>query len=151
MGWNHVLKYFYHFRFNCSQKWEGQKRESSLWCPPITCASQIWFQKFLMTICMICPLLTKYNNSWSNPRVKFVFWRWKCPFFGGIIDLYCCDYCHLPSEFSSKFQSSMTIFQHKLLTREGRVLADGRTHPPSMTTFVHLFKRSVSRRVTLVT
>jgi hypothetical protein len=28
------------------------------------------------------------------------------------------------SDFSSKFQSSMTIFHHKLLTREGRILAN---------------------------
>ena len=42
----------------------------------------------------------------------------------------------------------MTIFHHKLLTREGRVLANGWTHPSSMTIFVHLFIRSVIRKVT---
>ena len=51
--------------------------------------------------------------------------------FGGVIDTQCCNYCHLPSDFSSKFQSSMTIFHHKLMTREGRVLANGCT-PPSI-------------------
>ena len=30
-----------------------------------------------------------------------------------IIDLQCCNYCHLPSGFSPNFQSSMTIFHHK--------------------------------------
>jgi hypothetical protein len=45
--------------------------------------------------------------------------------FWGIIDSQCCNYYHLPSDFSSKFQSFMTIFHHKLLTREVRVLANG--------------------------
>ena len=39
----------------------------------------------------------------------------------GIVDLQCCNYCHFPIDFSSKFQSSMTIFLHKLMTIEGRV------------------------------
>ena len=30
------------------------------------------------------------------------------------------QYCHLPSDFSSKIQSSITIFHHKLLTTKGR-------------------------------
>ena len=42
--------------------------------------------------------------------------------------------------FFIQFQSSLIIFHHKLLTREGKVLANGRTHPWSMTIFVHLFK-----------
>ena len=44
--------------------------------------------------------------------------------FWGIIDIQWCNYWHLPSEFSSKFKSSMTIFRHKLMTGEGRVLAN---------------------------
>ena len=32
-----------------------------------------------------------------------------CKFFGRFIDLQCCDYRHLPSDFPSKIQSSMTI------------------------------------------
>ena len=51
-------------------------------------------------------------------------------------------------DFSSKLQSSMTIFHHKLLTREGRVTANGWTHPSSMTVFVHLFIRNVIQKVT---
>ena len=43
----------------------------------------------------------------------------------GIIDLHCCNDCHLPSEFTLKFQSSMTILDQKLVTREGRDLANG--------------------------
>ena len=40
---------------------------------------------------------------------------------GGIIDLQCCNYCYLSSDFSSNFNHQvMTIFHHKLLTREGR-------------------------------
>ena len=31
-------------------------------------------------------------------------------FYGGINDLYCCNFYHLPSDFSSNVQSSMTIF-----------------------------------------
>ena len=33
--------------------------------------------------------------------------------------------CHLPSDFSSKFQVSMTMFHQELVRREGRVLANG--------------------------
>ena len=62
------------------------------------------------------------------------------------------QYCHLLSDFSSKFQSSVTIFHHKLLTRGGRVLANGWTHPSSMTMFVvYLYIRSVIQKVTIVT
>ena len=35
----------------------------------------------------------------------------------GIIDLQCCNYCHLLSDFSSKFQSSMTIIFHCKIVR----------------------------------
>ena len=41
------------------------------------------------------------------------------------LDLQCCSYYHLPKDVSSKFQSVMTIFRHNLLTKEGRVLANG--------------------------
>ena len=44
---------------------------------------------------------------------------------GGVIGLQCCNYYHLPSDSSSKFQSSVTIFHHKVLRREGRVLDNG--------------------------
>jgi hypothetical protein len=33
-----------------------------------------------------------------------------CKFCFGITNLYCCNYYHLPNDFSSKFQSSMTTF-----------------------------------------
>ena len=56
-----------------------------------------------------------------------------------IINLQCCNYCHLSSDFSSKFQSYMTIFHHKLLTRGGRVLANGWTHPSYIKIFARLF------------
>ena len=45
--------------------------------------------------------------------------------FWGFIDSQCCNYYHLPSDFSYKFQSFITIFHHKLLTREVRVFANG--------------------------
>jgi hypothetical protein len=34
------------------------------------------------------------------------------------------NYYHLPSDFSSKFQSSIIRVHHKLLAREGRVLTN---------------------------
>ena len=43
-----------------------------------------------------------------------------------------------------KFHSSMTIFTHKLLAREGR---DGGTHSTSMTIFVILFIISAARKL----
>ena len=43
--------------------------------------------------------------------------------------------------FSSNFQSSVTIFHHKLLAREGRVSANGWAHPSSMTIFVHFIHK----------
>ena len=49
--------------------------------------------------------------------------------------------CHLESVFSSKFQSSMTICHHKLIIGEGRVLANGWTHPSSMT-ILFLFSKN---------
>jgi hypothetical protein len=42
--------------------------------------------------------------------------------FGGIIDFQCYSYCHVPSVFSFKFQPPKTIFHHKLLIGECRVL-----------------------------
>ena len=76
-----------------------------------------------------------------------------CKFLGimGIIDLLYCKNYHLPSNFSSIFQSSMTIFIHKLLTREGMVLANKWTHPSSTTIFVNLFIWSVIQKLTTVT
>ena len=68
-----------------------------------------------------------------------------------IIDLQCRNYCHLQSDFSSKFKSSIRIFHHKLLTRGGRVLANAWTHLSCMTIFVQLFIRSVIWKVTIVT
>ena len=65
----------------------------------------------------------------------------------GIIGLQCCNYYHLPSDFPSKFQSSMIIVHHKLPTREGRVLTTRWTHPSYMIVFVNLFIRSVIRKV----
>jgi hypothetical protein len=71
-----------------------------------------------------------------------------CKLFWGMIDLHYCNYCHLLSGSSSKFQSSMITFHHKL--KEGRVLANGWTHPSSMTIFVHLII-SVIQNVIIMT
>ena len=69
--------------------------------------------------------------------------------FGGIIDLQFCNYCHLQFDFSSQFQSSMTIFHHKILTKEGR--ANGRTHPSSMTIFSSLTHKKCHPKLTNMT
>ena len=58
-------------------------------------------------------------------------------------DSQCCKYCHLPSIFHPNFN-------HKLMTREGRVYANGWTHLSSLTKFVHLFTRSVIQKITIV-
>ena len=57
------------------------------------------------------------------------------------MNLQCCNYYHLQSGFSFNFQSSKTMFHHKLLTREGRVLANGLTRPSSMTVFYELIHK----------
>ena len=67
--------------------------------------------------------------------------------FLGDYGLQCCNYCHLPRVFSFKFESAMTIFHHKFLTRVGRVFANGWTHPSCMTIFIRLFIISVIRKV----
>ena len=40
------------------------------------------------------------------------------------MDLKYFNCCQLPSRFLPKFQSFMTIFHHKLVTREGRALTN---------------------------
>ena len=84
-------------------------------------------------------MLTQHNLSF------FVKTIW------GIIYLQYCNKCHLPSDFSSKFQASMTTLHHKLLTREGRVVANGWTHPSSMTlNNVQLSIRFIIQKVAIV-
>ena len=57
------------------------------------------------------------TQHYSSLLVNFYFiFSWG----GGIIDLQHCNDHHLPSDFPSKFQPPMTVFHHKLLTREGR-------------------------------
>ena len=53
--------------------------------------------------------------------------------------------------FSIQIQLALTIFHHKFMTREHRILANGWTHPSSMTIFVNLFIRNVIQKVTIVT
>ena len=76
-----------------------------------------------------------------------------CKFFFGIIDLQYHNYCHTSNDVSPKFQSSMTIYHHKLMTVEGgRVFGQRMTssihHPWEV---VHLSTRSIIREVTIVT
>ena len=53
--------------------------------------------------------------------------------------------------FHPNFNHPRQYIHHKLLTREGRVVATGWTHPSSMTIFVHLCIRGVIWKVTIVT
>ena len=57
---------------------------------------------------------------------------------------------HLWSGFSFKVESFVTIFHHKLVEKASRIMANGWTHPSSMTIFVYLFIRDVIRKVTIV-
>ena len=52
-----------------------------------------------------------------------------CEKIWGTMNLKWYNYGHKPRDFSSQLQSSMTIFHHKLLIREGKVLATGLAHP----------------------
>ena len=52
--------------------------------------------------------------------------------------------------FHPNFSHPRQYIHHKLLTREGRVVATGWTHPSSMTIFVHLFIRGVIWNATIV-
>jgi hypothetical protein len=98
---------------------------------------------------MICSVT---NSNWlaiMSPtlHVKPTLFAIPCKFLGDT-DLQCCNFYHWPIDLSSKFQSSMTIPDHKLLTREGSVWANVWTHPSSMTILVNLFIRSVIWKVT---
>ena len=64
-----------------------------------------------------------------------------CGFFWKFTNLQCCNYCHLPSDFHPSFIHPWQIFHHKLLTREGRVWANGWNYPSSMTIFVKLVQK----------
>ena len=59
-------------------------------------------------------MLTQHYLSFLVIFISFLFLGGG----GGVIDLQCCNYCHLWSDFSSKFKSSMTILHHKLLTKK---------------------------------
>jgi hypothetical protein len=91
----------------------------------------------------ICSVVSPTLNV--NPTLFVI----PCDFLG-TIDWQCCNFCLLPSDFSSKFKPSTIIFHHKLLTKEGRVLTNECTRPSSMTIFVHLFIISVIRTIAIV-
>ena len=68
-------------------------------------------------------LLDTNCNPWCSVTTPNANWRLfviPCKFWG-IIDLQCCNYCHLPRDFSSNFHSSMTTFHRTLPTREDTV------------------------------
>ena len=73
-----------------------------------------------------------------------------CKCFRGIIVLHCCNDCHLPNDFSSKFQSSIIIFHHKSVTKKVGFGQRMNSSISSMTILVHLFI-SVIQKSTIVT
>ena len=93
---------------------------------------------------MFCSILLLNRGIGSpTPNVHKKSYVIPCIFF--------CEYYHSSSDFLSNFQSSRLIFHHELLTREGRVLANGCTHPSSLTIFVRLFIRTVIQIITIDT
>ena len=75
---------------------------------------------------LLCPNITSYIlKVVVELDVDPTLFVIPCKNIWGIIDLQCCNYYHLTSVFSFKFQSSMIILRHKFLTREGMVLANG--------------------------
>ena len=56
---------------------------------------------------------TKTQHCFFHSFNFFIFKLLKFLWRRGIIDSQCYNHCHLPSNFSSKFQSSMTMFHHK--------------------------------------
>ena len=102
-------------------------------------------------LCCICKSTMKCSQkpNWKSVFPLFNYDCWKCAMFIEYIGSF--NHCNLPSDFSSKFQSFMTTFHQKLLTREGRILANGWTHPSSMTIFDHLFIKIVIWKVSIVT
>ena len=77
----------------------------------------------LVHITLICNDARVYLYWWTNFYMRLLAW---CNIMSYMFGL--CKY--LQSGFSSKFQSSMTIFHRKLLTRNGRVLANELIHRP---------------------
>ena len=63
-----------------------------------------------------------------------------------IIGLQCCKYYHFPSHLWSKFQSSMTIFHHKLLTNRWTNSFITRANISSLIVHPHLLVRATSER-----
>ena len=107
---------------------------------------QLWFSCSMLIVNrgVVSPTLDVNPTSFVIP-CRF---RWR----GMIIDLQSYNYYHLPRDHSSKFHPSVTILHHKLLTKEGRILATGWTHPTPMTILIYLlFLRSVVQKVTMVT
>ena len=93
-------------------------------------------------------------NGWTHPSsMPIIFSKsviWKVTVVTSNTIWQYGNYCHSQStSLSSKFQSSMTIFYHKLLTREGRGFNQWMN-----SSIVHaniIFIRSVIRKVTIVT
>ena len=75
----------------------------------------------------------------------------------GIVDFQYCNYCQLLSDFSSKFQSSMTTY-HYIDVKDTNITnfismigMDSIKFESSMIVVVNLYIRSVLREVTMIT
>ena len=63
--------------------------------------------------------------------------------FGGIIDLQCCNDCHMPSDFSSKFSITYDNISPQVADKRRQGFGQWvNSYPSSMTIHVHLFIRS---------
>ena len=99
------LKIFYHRM--CSLKYKGVEL---CVCTPSNskrCLTPLYFKEHVRWWKILTPIVHRGIVSPTlnvNPTLFVNPWK-----IWGILELQCCKKCHLPSDFSSKFQSSMTI------------------------------------------
>ena len=62
-------------------------------------------------------------------------------FCGDLLIYIVAIYCHLRNDFSSKYESSMVIFHHKLLIREGKIFGQWMT-----SSIIHDHTRSLTHK-----
>ena len=104
---------------------EAQWSQALILVCEVTLRSQNMISSVTNFNCLAQHLLVKHNivtptlnaNSTSSiiPSNFFIFLRAG----GGMTGLRCCNYCHLSSDFSSEFQSSMTTFSSQFADKQG--------------------------------
>ena len=73
---------------------------------------------------MSCSTLIELRYIVTNTNVNPELFVIPCELLD-VIELRCCNYSHLPSDFVIQISIIHDNFHHKLLTRGGRVLANG--------------------------